>query len=244
MASRFKPASRERTIASVIAAGRAKLGITQAEFARRAGVTTTSVRKWEDGDAAPSRSRQAMVAGLLGISLPELMCLTDVAQVVLPDGTQHDQPIYRDSHVANDDATVRIPQHSTGGAMGNGVVLQDQPGLIRSLSVSRNWVLKNVRNYSALSNLAIVTGFGDSMRPMFEPGDPLLIDIGIRRVDHDGVYFFRVGDEGFIKRLQRVPGTGLIAISANTHYRDWIITDAMDFEVFGRVIKAWRGQDY
>lgn len=142
-------------------------------------------------------------------------------------------------------ATFRICQYDTGGKMGvGGVILRDQPGEIRSWDVSEEWLRKNVPTCSSPNNLAIVTGFGDSMRPLYNPGDPLLIDIGVKTVDFDAIYFFRVGDEGFIKRIQRIPGNGLVAISENRSYRDWTITGEMDFEVFGRVVKIWKGDDF
>lgn len=139
----------------------------------------------------------------------------------------------------------RIAQYNTGGRMGSsGLVLRDQPGEIRSWSVTSEWIRKNVPNCTAPGNLAIVTGFGDSMRPLYNPGDPLLVDTGVKSVEFDAIYFFRVGDEGFIKRLQRIPGNGLLAISDNEKYRDWPVTKDMDFEVFGRVIKVWKGDDF
>ena len=130
--------------------------------------------------------------------------------------------------------------------MGNGgLILQDQPGTIRRLEVSKEWLNQNVRGVTPASQLCIVTGFGDSMKPMYNPGDPLLVDISIKTVEYDAVYFFRVGDEGFIKRIQRIPGQGLKAISANRdHYEPWTITEDMDFEVLGRVLKVWKGDDF
>ncbi|SAH88763.1 transcriptional regulator [Bordetella trematum] len=125
-----------------------------------------------------------------------------------------------------------------------GVALRDQPGVIESWSVSREWLEKNVRSAGATNGLCIVTGFGDSMRPMFNPGDPLIVDSSVKSVDYDAVYFFRVDNEGFIKRLQRVPGKGLLAISENPAYRDWVIDPTMDFEVFGRVLKVWCSHDF
>jgi phage repressor protein C with HTH and peptisase S24 domain len=143
---------------------------------------------------------------------------------------------------ADDDLVIR--QYDVRGSMGVGVLLRDQPGVIHSWHVTPEWIQKNVHNVTSPSNLAIVTGFGDSMKPMYNPGDPLLVDTGVKAVEFDGVYFFRIGDEGFIKRLQRVPGEGLMAISENKAYRDWTIKEGMDFEVFARVVKVWRGDDY
>lgn len=140
---------------------------------------------------------------------------------------------------------IEIPQYSDlGGSMGAGLLLRDQPGEIHGWRVTSEWINKNVKNYTAAQNLRIVTGFGDSMRPLYNPGDPLLVDAGVKTVDFDSIYFFRIGDEGFIKRLQRVPGQGLLAISENKSYRDWVIKPEMDFEVFARVIKVWCGSDF
>ena len=155
------------------------------------------------------------------------------------------RPVYIESTPpVEDQQMVHIPHYDTGGAMGHGLVLRDQPGVIKGWTVNEEWLAKNARNYSAAKNLVIVTGFGDSMRPIFQPGDPLLVDTGVIAVDFDGIYFFRVGDEGFVKRLQRIPGEGLVAISENKAYRDWTVKPDMDFQVFGRVIKAWCGEDY
>ena len=137
-----------------------------------------------------------------------------------------------------------IPQFNAVGNMGNGLVLRDQSGVISSWKVSPEWMTKNVKVHTGVKNLAIVTGFGDSMRPMFNSGDPLLIDIGVKSVEFDAIYFFRVGDEGFIKRLQRIPGDGIRAISENKGYEGWTIKPDMDFEVFGRVIKVWASEDF
>lgn len=145
---------------------------------------------------------------------------------------------------AKKDDQIVIPEFQTGGAMGAGLVLRDQPGVIRGWSVNQEWLNKNLKNHTGAKNLCIVTGFGDSMKGMYNSGDPLVVDTGVKNVEYDAVYFFRVGDEGFIKRLQRIPGEGLVAMSENKAYRDWVIKPDMDFEVFGRVLKAWKGEDF
>lgn len=137
-----------------------------------------------------------------------------------------------------------IEQFDTGGSMGRGVLLRDQPGVIQRWQVTPEWIKKNVRGYSSTQNLCIVTGFGDSMRPMFNPGDPVLVDIGVRAFEGDAIYFFRIGEEGFIKRLQSIPRQGIVAISENKAYRDWTISAEMQCEVYGRVLKVWRGEDF
>lgn len=139
---------------------------------------------------------------------------------------------------------VIIPQFDAVGAMGSGLVLRDQPGVIESWKVSPEWIAKNVKSHSGVKNLVIVTGFGDSMRPRFNSGDPIIVDVGVTSVDFDATYFFRVGEEGFIKILQRIPGDGIRAISENKTYEAWTIKPDMDFEVFGLVLKAWKSEDF
>ncbi|MFG0602716.1 helix-turn-helix transcriptional regulator [Delftia sp. WSY_4] len=137
-----------------------------------------------------------------------------------------------------------IRQYSTGGAMGGGLVLRDQPGVIKSWSVSSEWAQKNLPYVTAYDNLSIVTGFGDSMLGMFNPGDPLLVDTGVRECEFDGVYFFSVDGEGFIKRLQRIPGEGILVISENKKYREWYIKPGMNFQILAKVLRAWESKTY
>lgn len=151
------------------------------------------------------------------------------------------------SRIKRADELSVIRQYDTGGAMGNGLLLRDQPGVIHGWQVNREWIDKNCRNNTGVKNLCIVTGFGDSMRPMYNPGDPLLIDSGVKIMESDGVYFFRINGEGFIKRLQRIPtklGIVIFALSENKEYKDFEIDEGMDFEILGKVLRVWCGTDF
>ncbi len=148
-----------------------------------------------------------------------------------------------------DDASqgVKILQFDTGGSMGRGVVLRDQPGVIKSWTVSDSWLQQNVHRVTSPQNLCIVTGFGPSMQPLFNPGDPLLVDRGITRVDVDAVYFFRIGEEGFIKQVQRLYVGEVLTLRAKSYnqmYDPFDIPQTGDFEVFGRVVKVWKGEEF
>lgn len=233
------------SIHKLIRDGRKRLGLTEEQFALKVGVSRGAVQQWEKAVTAPKRGNQKAVADLLGISVAELMSTE-------PDSDNeahqnHDKNGSRGdvrNHLKQGDDLV-IPQYDTGGKMGDGIVLRDQPGVIKSWMVSREWVEKNVHRVTGANNLAIVTGFGDSMQPLYNPGDPLLIDTGVTTAHSDGIYFFRVGDEGFIKRLQRIPGQGILVISDNDKYRDWTIPPhSEDFQIFGKVVKAWCGNDF
>lgn len=199
--------------------------MTQEQFGDALGRTKGNVSSWEKGAHEPSWSLMLQISDLTGQPLP-----IDFK--------------YSPSAPAKKDDEFEINQFETGGSMGNGLILRDQPGVIQNWRVNAEWLQKNVRGYSSAKNLCIVTGFGDSMRPLYNPGDPLLIDISITSVEFDSIYFFRIGEEGFIKRLQRVPGIGIRVLSDNEKYNAWDIKPEMDFQVFGRVIKVWKSEDF
>ena len=145
-----------------------------------------------------------------------------------------------------------ITEFDTGGGMDTTgrLLLDDQPGTIKSWRVTHEWLRLNVPTHTGIRNLCIVTGFGPSMRPMFNPGDPLLVDTGVKTVTHEGVYFFRVGDEGYIKMIQRVPdphgdGVMLNIISKNPDYPPYPMSPRNPhFEVLGKVLTVWRSEQY
>lgn len=209
----------------------------KAELARACGIKPPSISDWLTGKTKSLEGSNLLVAAnYFGVTAKWLSSGDP------PKFKEESKPKNEVSQETTD--LVVIPQFDTGGSMGDGLVLRDQPGVIKGWSVNHEWINKNIKNHSGAKNLCIVTGFGDSMKGMFNSGDPLVVDMGIKSVDYDAVYFFRVGDEGFIKRLQRIPGQGIVAISENKSYRDWVIESHMDFEVFGRVLKAWNGEDY
>lgn len=199
-------------------------------LARLLNQSPQTIGNWEDRGI--SRKGMIEAAKMLGINIYWLE--SGIGDIYMDENKNN---LNSDNIVINQYVDVR-------GSMGLGILLRDQPGQITGFKVNSEWMNKNIPANTGKENLAIVTGFGDSMRGMFNSGDPLLVDTGIKSLDYDGVYFFRVGNEGFIKRLQRIPGDGIRAISTNKEYESWTITKDMDFEVFGRVLKVWNSEDF
>lgn len=219
------------------------IGHSQTELAKIAGVKPPSVNDWLSGK---TRSLKLEPASRLAkhFGIDAMWISKGVGTMGDLSPSTYTRPSVYLAYSKEIDNDVEIRQFDTGGSMGVGVLLRDQPGVIQSWRVSPEWLQKNVRSHTGAQNLCLVTGFGDSMRPMYEPGDPLIVDTGVKSVDFDAIYFFRVEGEGFIKRLQRIPGEGIRAISENKAYESWTIRPGMDFEIFGRVLKAWRSEDY
>lgn len=167
------------------------------------------------------------------LALPELWFDVDEQHQYKNVNTRDDEP-----------DLITIEQYKdVRGAMGRGAYLLDTEGEVVDWRVTPQWVNSNLPANTGVKNLRIITGLGNSMKGLYNSGDPLIIDTGIKSVDFDAVYFFRVGDEGFVKLLQRVPGEGIRVKSLNPDYDTWTIRDDMDLEVFGRVLKVWEGKD-
>ncbi|MFY1969598.1 S24 family peptidase [Achromobacter xylosoxidans] len=228
-----------------LAALMSRAGDTANSLARKAKVPQPTIYRFLSGTAAEPRvSTFEPIARHYGVPVEAFLSDRARADLVATmfSGESDKTLVALPKAAVSDD--VPIPQFDTGGKMGDGLELRDQPGLIKSWRVDQAWLAQNVRGATSASNLCIVTGFGDSMRPMFNPGDPLLVDRGVITADYDAVYFFRVDGEGFIKRLQKIPGKGLMALSENPAYQAWVVEPTMDFEVFGRVLKVWRSEDF
>ncbi|OGA78794.1 S24 family peptidase [Hydrogenophaga sp.] len=223
-------------------------GMTQAELSRASGVAASYISRnlKEPGDdgykAIGEKTARNFERGAKRYEgwMDEIQ--TNLHQL-------HRPPAVQATALKIETEDVEIRQFDAGGGMGGGrLLLDDQPGVIKGWRVDREWVRHNVRSYSSIENLCIVTGFGPSMRPMFNPGDPLLVDRGVNVVETDAVYFFRVGDHGFIKALQRIPtaaGLVLRAKSKNPDYDPFDIDQkTMDFEVLGKVLTVWKSEQF
>lgn len=226
-----------KKLGDAIEKARVRKGVTKADLARQFGVQPPSIQGWINNGR---------------ISKPKIMEVIEYFSDVV--GAEHwglDSgalfPVVREPATDYAASDLTIAQYEAGGSMGHGrLMLEDgQPGVIKSWRVDREWLRLNVRHYTSEKNLCIVTGFGPSMRPRYNPGDPLLMDRGINTVETDGVYFFRVDDCGYIKQLQRIPtegGTVIRARSYNPDYEPFDITKKMDFEVFGKILTIWKSE--
>jgi len=216
---------------------REHMGWNSTRMAREVGTSRQNIESMEaKGDRIPKYL--AALAKTMGVSTDDLM-----VGRYSPNSANNIISLKFIGKNEINDVKLLIPQFNPRGSMGR-LLLRDQPGVIQGWTVNHEWVAKNIRSHTGEQNLCIVTGFGDSMKGIFNSGDPLVVDTGVTSVDYDAVYFFRVGDEGFIKRLQRIPGEGIRVLSENKQYDSWTIKTGMDFEVFGRVVKAWQGEDF
>lgn len=139
---------------------------------------------------------------------------------------------------------VTIPIFQVQASMGVGLPMPDQDTVIDSIRVPQAWVRDNLPHITSPKNLKVITGYGDSMEDTFSPGDPLIIDTGVRDIKIDAIYMFALHSELYIKRVQRLPGGGLKVISDNKKYDAVTLTDGdrEALRVLGRVVYRWSGK--
>lgn len=138
---------------------------------------------------------------------------------------------------------ISIPLLNVAASMGRGLYQPEHDEVVRSMTINRAW-LRRSASFTAFENLALLTGYGDSMKGTFEDGDLLLVDRGVREVKFDAVYVLALNDELYIKRLQRRPDGSVLMISDNKAYEPYLITDREreKFRVLGRVVLAWNAK--
>lgn len=146
-------------------------------------------------------------------------------------------PAYRRADV------LQIPLMSTTASMGHGALQSEHEDVIQTMSINRPW-LNRQASFSSAHNLALITGFGDSMKGTFEDGDVLIVDRGVTDIKVDAVYVLELNDELYVKRLQRRPDGSVLMISDNKNYEPYLIANGERerFRVLGRVVLAWNAR--
>ena len=139
---------------------------------------------------------------------------------------------------------IHIPQYDVRASMGPGqVVPKEYVETVRNITVRSEYLREQGIIYTRAENLAVITGFGESMGATFSSGDPLIVDKGVTEVVVDGVYAFTLDGMLYIKRLQRLPKM-IRMISDNEAFPPYDIKGAEleSLVVHARVLLAWNAR--
>lgn len=110
---------------------------------------------------------------------------------------------------------VRVQQLDAEAGMGGEAINDDYPEVIRAMDFEPAYIRSVVGFVPAPGRLVLVTGRGDSMIPVIQPGESLMVDTGISHFDGDGIYLINNGNGQQIKGLQD-RGDAIYVVSANT----------------------------
>lgn len=96
-------------------------------------------------------------------------------------------------------------------------------------------------SHAETSQLAVIRVSGDSMEPMLNNADQVLVDRTVRRVGRDGIYIIDLDGDLLVKRCQvDLETRHIIVKSDNPAYETMRVTDTSRINVLGRVI--WIGR--
>lgn len=115
------------------------------------------------------------------------------------------------------DGNYHVDQLDARGDMGDGVVNEDYPEVIRSVDFADNYIRAVMGFLPAPGRLKLVTGVGNSMVPHIKPGEAVLIDTGCNEFRGDGIYLINSGSGHQLKALQD-RGDAIYVVSANDLY--------------------------
>lgn len=215
-------------------------GVRLAEIA---GTTPKAVSKWLNMESMPGRKNMLAIADALGVRVEWLQ---------YGEGSMLATDKNKESNVVSADFSskkikpdeVEIPQYDVRAAMGHGQQLpSDYVETVRHITVGLDFFRQQGCSYSSAKNLAVITGFGESMNKTFASGDPLIIDKGVTTVVTDGVYLFTLSGALLVKRLQVLPN-GIRVLSDSDAYPPYDIvgSDLDGLIIHARVLLAWRSQ--
>ncbi|MCD9086219.1 S24 family peptidase [Stenotrophomonas sp. SY1] len=119
------------------------------------------------------------------------------------------------AETATNPTYVHVQQLDGDADMGDGRINDDYPEVIRSMDFTSNYIRSIVGFVPSPGRLVLVTGRGDSMLPIIQPGESLLVDSGVQTFDGDGIYLINTGNGQQVKGLQD-RGNAVYIVSANS----------------------------
>ncbi|WP_168191844.1 helix-turn-helix transcriptional regulator [Chromobacterium phragmitis] len=132
-----------------------------------------------------------------------------------------------------------IPRYNLKASAGFGTSAAGEEPMFY-MAFRRYWV-KNYLNASP-RDLVVISVKGDSMSGVLEDRDTILVNTA-ERIPGEGLFVIRIGDDIFVKQLQRLPGGAVQVKSANPLYETFTVDLSRatgEFEVIGRVV--WYGR--
>lgn len=211
-------------------------GLSEGELGRRSGVNQPTIHRIISGDSKnPRQDNVEKIAKALGVTSDWLWRGGD---------NEKESNVISGKFANRLKGDIDIPQYDVIGSMGPGkIVPSDYIETIRNITVRHEYLREQGINYTRAENLAVVTGFGESMNKTFSSGDPLIIDKGINEVVMDGIYLFTLDGALYIKRLQRLPKM-IRMISDNDAFPPYDIkgSELEMLNIHARVLLAWHSR--
>ncbi|MFI2817894.1 XRE family transcriptional regulator [Vreelandella piezotolerans] len=210
---------------------RQRLGLSQDEFARQAGVSKRAQANYESGERHPKADYLETIHSF-GVDT-NFIVTGERIERQKSDVIAEQESIYLDKRL-NDPDVASIPMYDVECAAGSGRSFEGEP-VLGYFHMDRT-VLSELK--LPADSGAWVRARGDSMVGTIDDGDYVFVDFTQRDPSREGVYLILMDGERRIKRMQRVAGGGWLLISDNPRYdKELIAPEQKQFvEILGRCL--------
>lgn len=216
------------TLGKRVQAARQHRKLTQAELAKRVGMSQQALSRLERDDNESS-AKLAEIAIECGVS-PAWLAREQGPMVV----------VHQESR--GDDAFIAINGYAGGVALGDGSAIEEY-----AEAHKLKFRISSLRKQGLLGRpLEVYYGNGDSMEPNIRDGDAILVDRSDTMPRDDSIFLLESEDGAVVKRLEEIDGRWYVT-SDNKHDPKWRKPMPMDgrkhFKILGRVrwIGRWEG---
>ncbi|WP_280740570.1 XRE family transcriptional regulator [Sphingomonas kaistensis] len=207
-----------------------KLGMSQAELARRVKVSQPTINALIRGNNTTSKHLHRIAAEL------------ETSPAFLAGETDNDAPVATapsalEALTEKLDLAI-VPELELGYSMGGGTTIFEQYEQKGIVPFQRAWLRSMMRG--TVADLFVARGEGDSMQPTILDGDIVLVDTAQKDIrQQDRIWAVAYGDLGVIKRVRRTPKGSYLLLSDNAAVPPVECVDE-EMQVVGRVI--WIGR--
>lgn len=156
----------------------------------------------------------------------------DESELGAPDDGAKEKS-YAVSRASHGSDWIEVPRLNIGASAGPGLVPESEV-LFDAFRFSRRWMAEQGLEGAKLSAITVE---GDSMEPLLNNGDEILIDTADRPF-RDGVHVVRLGDTLMVKRVAQAGAGRFSLLSQNLAYPP-VDVAAEEMQVIGRVV--WKG---
>lgn len=203
---------------------RKSLGLTQTEFGEKIGLSLRGIVKWEKGKSKPQQSTIKALISTFNVN-PDWL-LNGTGEMFIGDAS-------RQQEVSD---IISIPYYpEVSAAAGSGALVYDENS-VKHLQIS-----SAIINISTGDNVCLINATGNSMQPVIDDRDLLLVDLTHKDFIDEGIYVVRLENTLLVKRLQKIPN-GIMLISDNPQYAPIILNsdnfNENDAAIIGKVISV------
>lgn len=200
---------------------REHLNLTQKEFGSKIGRSHQAIQKYESNETPVKQAMLILISQTYNVN-PDWL-LNGTGEMFIGENRQQE---------VSD--IISIPYYpEVSAAAGSGALVYDE-NTVKHLQIS-----SAIININTGDNVCLINATGNSMQPVIDDKDLLLVDLSQKLITDEGIYVIRLDTTLVVKRVQKILN-GIILISDNPQYPPRELTadnfNENDAAVIGKVI--------